>query len=60
AGLSFSQDGQWLAVRGPAVVKMLPLANVKQGLPPPNPQWVAFDGQDLGRAVLSWSSRPGP
>ena len=39
---------------------MLPLANVKQGLAAPSPQWVSFDGQDLGSAVLSWSSKPGP
>lgn len=62
AGLSFSQDGQWLAIRGPAALKMLPLANVQQGLPPPSPQWVALTGEDLGRPeiILSWSSRSGP
>ncbi|CAJ1381916.1 unnamed protein product [Effrenium voratum] len=57
AGLSFSQDGQWLAIRG-AAVKMLPLSNVH--LAPPSPEWVPFTGEDLGRCVLSWSSTPGP
>lgn len=60
AGLAFAQDGQWLAIRGPGSVKMLPMANVHQGLPVPSPEWVTFDGQDLGRAVLTWSSMPGP
>ena len=62
AGLSFSQDGKWLSIRGPAALKMLPLENVQQGLPPPSPQWVNFTGQDMGRPeiVLSWSSRAGP
>lgn len=60
AGLTFSLDGQWLAIRGPAAVKMLPLSNVKAGLPPPSGVWVSYTGEELGKTVLTWYSIPGP
>jgi len=60
AGLTFSMDGNWLTLRGPAAVKMLPLQRLKDGLPPPDPKWVSFDGQDLGKSVLTWYSKPCP
>eukprot|EP00930_Biecheleria_cincta_P067841 TRINITY_DN5474_c0_g2_i1.p1 TRINITY_DN5474_c0_g2~~TRINITY_DN5474_c0_g2_i1.p1 ORF type:complete len:2016 (-),score=255.03 TRINITY_DN5474_c0_g2_i1:107-6154(-) len=60
AGMTFTLDGNWLAIRGPATVKMLPLSNVKAGLPPPSGIWVSYTGEELGKTVLTWFPKPGP